>query len=177
MRFTTPLSQIAYAVDDVQAFATEHSRLFGSGPFLLSEGFDVQCTLRGEPVKFTVDVAFGQWGDVQVEVMHQTSPGPGLIHDLFPEGSGQTGVHHFLSLVEDIDVAVAGYEAAGYEAFFRCTLAGGTVAVFIDTRQLLGHYTELYEYTDEMRELFEAVKSASVGFDGTDPVRGSEWGS
>lgn len=177
MKFSTPLSQIAYAVDDVRSAAIQHSRLFGSGPFLLSEGFEVPCTLRGEQVTFTVDVAFGQWGDVQVELMHQTSPGAGLIHDLFPEGSGRTGLHHVLTLVDDLHEAVAAYEAEGYEAIFQCTLSGGTEAVFIDTSAELGHYIELYEYTDEMRDLFESVKAASIGFDGTDPVRGSDWGA
>lgn len=171
MPINTPLNQIAYAADDVRAFAREHSRLYGSGPFLVMEGFEVSCELRGEQITFTNDVAFGQWGDMQVEVMHQVNPGKGLIHDLFPEGSGRFGVHHFLNLVDDLPAAIAHFEEAGYEIIFRGAMPQGTNVVMIDTARTLGHVTELYEYSDEIRGLFEAVKNASVGFDGTDPVR------
>lgn len=172
MESKTPLSQIAYAVTDVREFAAQHARTFGSGPFLMMEGFQVDCLIRGEEVTFTVDVAFGQWDDVQVEVMQQTSPGLGLIHGLYaPEGQVRTGVHHICNLVEDVDAAVAGFEAAGYETVFSCTMPGGTKAVMIDTVASLGHFTELYEYTDEMRGLYEPVRAAAVGWDGSDPVR------
>ncbi len=171
MLLDQPVRQIAYAVADVREFATKHSRSYGSGPYLMVEDAEISGTIRGRDVTFKVDVAFGQWGEMQVEVLHQTTPGPGLIHELYPEGSGRFGVHHFCSIVDNLDAAIAEFEADGCETVFRGTMPLGTNAVMMDTEATLGHFTELYMYTDEIRWLYEGVKAASIGFDGSNPMR------
>jgi len=148
-----PVRQIAYAVADVREFATKHSRLHGSGPYLMVEDTEISGTIRGRDTTFKVDVAFGQWGEMQVEVLRQKTPGPGLIHELYPEGSGRTGIHH------------------GCETVFHGTMPLGTNVVMMDTEATSGHFTELYMYTDEIRWLYEGVKAASIGFDGSNPMR------
>lgn len=166
-----PVRQICYAVDDVRKFADRHAHIFGSGPFLLLENVEVTGTLRGRETTFRVDVAFGQWGDIQVELMHQVSGGPGLVHELFPEGSGLVGLHHVCLIVEDIAGAVADFAAQGFEVVWSVQMVGGTSVAMVDTSDQIGHFTEVYELTDEIKALYEGVREASVGFDGTDPVR------
>lgn len=171
MPFDKSVNQVAYAVTDIRGFATKHSRLYGSGPFLMIEDFEMSCNLRGKDVTFTVDVAFGQWGEMQVEIMQQKSSGPGIVHDLYPEGSGRSGIHHLCSIVDDLDSATAEFEVAGYEVAVRASMPLGTNVVHIDTAPTLGHFTELYTYTDEVRWLYEGVKAASIGFDGSNITR------
>lgn len=161
--------QIAYAVDDVRKFATRHSQIFGSGPFLMLEDAVITGDLRGETVTFTVDVAFGQWGDLQLELMRQKSGGRGLVSELYPDG--RIGVHHVCSIVDDGPAVLAAFEAAGSPLVWTAEMAGGTRVYMVDTTDAVGHFTEFYENTEEIRGLYDGVMRASADFDGSIPVR------
>ena len=71
-------------------------------------------TYRGEPSTTAVDYAFGQCGDVQVQLIAQPGAGNSIYRDMY--GPGEGGFHHMCALVplDDWDAQVAAFVDAGY---------------------------------------------------------------
>lgn len=170
--FGQPIRQIAYAVDDVRAAARRHSEIYGSGPFLVKRTALMRATHRGRDAELQLEVAYGQWGAMQVEFMRQISPGPSVIRDLYPEGSGRTGLHHFACIVDDIELATAEFVSAGYSEAGRLYTGVGDI-VFIDRTADEGCFIELYAVSPAVTAMYDTVARAAAGFDGRDPV--VEW--
>jgi hypothetical protein len=164
-----PIRQIAYVVKDVREAAKRHSALYGSGPFLVNKTPAMKSIHRGQAGVLELNVAFGQWGTMQVEFMHQINSGPSVLHDLFPEGSGKTGLHHFACIVDDLEGTVDAFKRAGHKEAGRLdTVAGDTV--FIDRLADEGYFIELYGSCPMLTGMYETIAKAAVGFDGREPV-------
>ena len=72
-----PPKQIAYAVPDAFEAAKRWAKDFGAGPFFISEHIPVtDVSYRGSPSSFDHTSAYGQWGDIMVELVQDLS----LIH-------------------------------------------------------------------------------------------------
>ncbi len=170
MLIDQPVRQIAYYVHDVKEAAKRHMALYGSGPFFLMEAPPLPARYRGKDMPFHHTTAFGQWGTMQVELLRQNDDLPSVLHDLYPVGSGRSGIHHAAIIVDDLEEAIANFAKAGYSEAMRVTPPGIT-AVFIDTVRTLGHFIELYEPTPAISGIYDMVAKAAIGFDGSDPIR------
>jgi catechol 2,3-dioxygenase-like lactoylglutathione lyase family enzyme len=126
---------------------------------------------HGKPMPFDPNVALGWSGDLMVEFLADNGSGPSIIHDLYPYGSGRTGIHHLCYHVDNIQTTVADFGAAGFPLAFSTTMIGGTEVAIVDTVAAYGHFIEFYEKTPEIRALYDLIRLSSVGFDGRDPVR------
>jgi Glyoxalase/Bleomycin resistance protein/Dioxygenase superfamily len=167
-----PVRQIAYFVPDVRAAAERHSKMFGSGPFFVMDHGRLLQTHRGKEAYFEHRTAFGQWGDMQVELIEQISPGPSVLHDLFPEGSGAYGLHHMALLVKNLDTAVRHFAEAGCPEILRGRIPSmGIEGVIVDSAKAYGHYIELYEPVPALANFYAQIRSAAANFDGREPVR------
>lgn len=165
-------SQIAYFVPDIREAAAQHSATFGSGPFFDAGPIQFSsCLYRGQPTDWDHSSAFGQWGDIMVEFMQQNKPGASVLHDVFPEGSNRYGVHHMAYMMDDPVGHAAELEAKGIETALRGTLTNGIEVIMVDTRERYGHLIEMYAPTKQLIDIYDFVREASVGFDGTNPVR------
>lgn len=83
------INQLGYVVDDLEKAALAHSKLFGSGPFVHFTPPAPERTLfRGEEVKNTMEVAYGMYGDLQIELIKPTSSDPTPY--TVPSGRGST---------------------------------------------------------------------------------------
>ena len=172
MLFGQRVEQIAYVVSNVWEAAERHSRTYGSGPFFAMDHVPVsEGWYRGKAMTLDANVALGQCGDVMVELLQDNGSAPSIIHDLYPYGSGRTGIHHLCYHVENLANTVADFEAEGFEVAFRTMMIGGTDVAIVDTASLNNHFVEIYEKTDEIKALYSFIKSAAIGFDGTSPVR------
>ena len=90
---TRPIVQVAYFVSDVRAAARQMHRRFGAGPFFVADRIDLAWgSHRGEPREFLHSSAYGQWGDVMMELVQQDEEGPSPFRDLY--GPGEEGIHH-----------------------------------------------------------------------------------
>lgn len=166
-----PIRQVAYFVADVREAALRHSRLFGSGPFFVADNILLKrCLHRGREAAFDHSSAYGQWGEVMVELVQQNNPGPSALRDLYPDGP-TGGLHHVALFVDDLAAAIAGFEAAGYETALHAELPTGFAFAMMDTVALNGHMVELYEPTPDLTGFYDYVRRKSRGFDGSDPVR------
>ena len=167
-----PVRQIAYFVDDVRKAAEDHHRLFGSGPFFLIEDIRQEVTYRGEKSVYHHSAAFGQWGEMQVELMQSLSSGPNILHELYPEGSGRHGLHHVALIVDDIEASVAEFNASGFPEAMRAFMPEMDMTVVLaDTVERYGHFVELYPAVPKILDFYDMVKAAAQDFDGKDLIR------
>ena len=99
-----PPKQIAYAVPDAFEAAQRWVKDFGAGPFFVSEHIPVTDVIyRGSPSTFDHTSAYGQWGDIMVELVQDHGTGPSVVRDLY--NVDESGLHHLAFFVEDIDLA------------------------------------------------------------------------
>lgn len=162
--------QVAYFVGDIVAAAHRMHRLFGAGPFYVIERIELAWgEHRGRPCRFLHSSAYGQWGDVMLELVQQDEEGPSPFRDLYPPGS--EGLHHVACFVDDLDAAVAGCRAAGWPAAARAATRSGVEFAFADASVALGHMIELYEPSPALLDFYRRVRDAASGWNHEDPVR------
>ena len=161
--FSGPV-QIAYAVDDVVTAAQQWSNR-GAGPFFVREHIDVHnVRVRGRPATFDHSSAYGQWGALMVELIHE--------HDAAADPVvGPTGIHHMAFFVERFGAAAAELRADGCDEVLYAETATGMPFAFHDARPDRGHLIEIYERTAPLERFYGMVRDASIDWDGTDPVR------
>jgi hypothetical protein len=156
--------QIAYAVGDVVAGAAAWSAL-GVGPFFVREHIEVaNVRVRGVTAGFDHSSAYGQWGDVMIELIHQHDGGDDPI-------VGAGGIHHVAHFVDDFTSASIALVAAGHAEVLYAETATGMPFAFHDALDERGHLIEIYERTAPLARFYDMVRIASVGWDGADPVR------
>ena len=165
-----PVVQIAYYVDDIVTAAEKMHRTFGAGPFFILRNIELsRGTHRGEDCPFVHSSAYGQWGDVMMELVQQESDGPSPFRDLY--APGQSGLHHLATIVPDQQKAYAEYKATGFDVATIAVTSGGTEFAFIDAVEKLGHFIEVYEESDGLRAFYDMVRAASLGWQGQDLIR------
>jgi Glyoxalase/Bleomycin resistance protein/Dioxygenase superfamily len=164
-----PIGHVGYVVDDVEEGVAWAVSTLGAGPFFVVAHlpFDV-CTFNGEPAEYDHSSAFGQWGEIKIEltVVHSTMP-PEFAEII---GGATPKVGHIGMLVDDLWQESAALEAAGLPVF-HTGAAGPVSARWHDGRAQLGHHVELLRRGPEIEGFYELIRSSSVGWDGSDPIR------
>ena len=166
-----PIRQIAYCVPDPRAAAETHSRMYGSGPFFLAEHVPVEnFRYRGNPGNFDHTTCFGQWGEIMLEFFQQHNNEPSQGHDMFPFGSGKSGIHHVALIVHHLEKSVLAFRSLNFEVASRFRMKDSFEVVFVDTRSLYGHMVELYS-GKEVSDIYDMVKNAARSWDMKEIVR------
>jgi hypothetical protein len=162
--------QVAYVVPDVEQAALRWAAEFGAGPFFINSHIAVSNVVhRGVAAEFDHTSAYGQWGDLMVELVHDHGPGPSVVRERF--APHESGLHHFAYMVDDFDVALAGLAASGYPVAMSAVTLGGTRFAFVDGLASHGHFFEVYQRSDRLLAFYGRVRTASLEWDGVDPVR------
>lgn len=171
MTAALPVRQIAYFCADVRKAALAHHAAFGSGPYFVADNIPLaRAVHRGVERVVDHSSAYGQWGDVMVEFVQQNNSGPSPFHDLYPEGSGRWGIHHVALFVNDVDAALADFEARGCPTALRAEMTDGFVFAFADTTSALGHMTELYAPVATLTGFYAMVSQAAKDYRGGDII-------
>jgi hypothetical protein len=165
-----PLVQVCYTVPDTRAAALEWVERTGAGPFFCMDHFSIDvATHRGEPAVWDHSAAFGQWGDIQLELIAQHRAEPATMAEAL--NFGEYKLQHLTWFTDDVGAESARLEAMGWPRVIDARLASGTHFAFHDARDPLGHLIEIYSPTPQVRAHYQAVAAAAVNWDGTDPVR------
>lgn len=163
------IKQVAYVVKDMDAALGYWTEVLNAGPFFMFEHSQMDDQrYRGGRSDVDVSLAVGNSGDVQIELIFCENDAPSVYKEFLD--AGRLGVHHVGLMPESYETAYKQYESLGFEAAFECKISG-TSLVYFDTVSALGHFTELWERSDAFIDFMGHVKEASVGWDGTDPVR------
>ena len=162
--------QIAYHVADPERAARHYSSTYGWGPFFLFEHIALsRCVYRGAPASFDHSSAYGQAGDLMIELISQADDAPSVLRDLYARDA--VGVHHVAHFVPDLPAALAYERDAGTTIALDACTAGGTAFAMLDTTHDLGHMIEIYEPAGDLSKFYRYVKRAAEGWDGSQPVR------
>jgi hypothetical protein len=161
--------QLGYVVDDVFAAARRWAEQFGAGPFFILE--HIPCTEvlhRGQPGTFDHSSAYGQWGDVMVELFVQHDDEPSAVREMYAQG--EQGLHHMAYFVDDQPAVIAELTAMGYPQAQIGWANNRTRFAFHDARHVLGHYIEIYPPAPGTKAFYEMVRTAAENWDGAEPI-------
>jgi methylmalonyl-CoA/ethylmalonyl-CoA epimerase len=138
------IPQICVVVRDVQEAMELYWKTFGIGPwqvYTMAPPLMTEMTIREKPEPYSMRIALAQVGNIQWELI-QPLTGQSIYKE-FLEQSGE-GVHHVLSVVDDYDKALAGFEAAGMQPLMGGTWRGATF-MYVDARKQLGTIVEIFK--------------------------------
>ncbi len=162
--------QLAYHVPDAVRAAEEFARTHGWGPFFVMRHIPLaSCLYRGAPAAFDHTSAYGQAGDLMIELIQGHGEAPNVLNEAFRPGD--TGLHHVAMFEDDLGAALAGWESRGFAVAMRATTTTGVEFAMVDTRTAFGHYLELYPPVRALQKFYGYVRAAAVDWDGTQPVR------
>jgi hypothetical protein len=148
----------------------DYARQFGWGPFFLFNHIPLStCVYRGSPATFDHSSAYGQAGEMMIELITQHDDSPSVLRDLYP-GVG-VGVHHMAHFVPNLAEALVQARSAGTEVAMDACTATGTRFAMLDTTRQLGHMIELYEGAGDLLKFYRFVRRAADGWDGSEPLR------
>lgn len=176
-----PIVQYGYYVQDLEASVDRWTAMMGAGPFLMVRPDNAITQLyRGAPAREDVSHAFGQCGDIQIQLTQQHDDAPSIWRDMYPDGG--EGLHHVAIIVDDMDAEVARFQAAGCSIGEQLTygplddsgkFAGQIGRVtYMDARAHLFSFVEILERSLLVEAPFRFVRSQSDKWDGTgDPRR------
>ena len=170
----TPFSvmQLGWTVfEDIEDAILRWVKLTGAGPFFVLRHVPmVNCVHRGISRAFDHDSAIGQWGDMQIELMHQRCDNLSHLRDLSPDG--QTRMASVSWMAPDVDIETRRMAGLGFPVVFHGNIFDGSMsATWFDTSSVLGCYAEVFADSPVIRMAAERCRQASQGWDGRDPIR------
>ena len=164
------IAQVAYFVSDVREAVPRMVATFGAGPFFVIDRIELaHAEHRGKACPFVHTSAYGQWGDIMMELVQQDSDGPSPFRDLY--GPGEEGLHHIATIVDNFDAACAAYADCGFPLATRATTLTGTEFGFVDATATLGHFIEIYEGSEGLLGFYAMVREAARDWQGEAPLR------
>jgi Glyoxalase/Bleomycin resistance protein/Dioxygenase superfamily len=162
--------QMAYVVEDIHRAMNQWVEQLKVGPWFLLERFTgVDPSYRGQPSEADVAIAMSFAGHMMIELIQPNNNEPSVYRETI-EKRGY-GFHHWGIASSDFDRDIETYRKRGAElAFFARVPSGGRVAYMDTTAQLPG-MVELIELGASFEPMFTGFYRASLGWDGSDPVR------
>jgi hypothetical protein len=162
--------QLCWVVPDLERAIDHWVKSTGAGPFFVFGGvhFD-DGQYRGTASDIEeCRASIGQLGDTQIELVQPTGDGRGIWSELAKPGTAV--LHHAGLYCTDYDAERAAYSADGSVIAYEGLMMGARTC-YIDTTATLGFFTELITANPIAEQVFGAIRSASEGWDGSDPIR------
>lgn len=159
--------QNAYVVCNLEEACRQFHDLYRIGPFFRLDNLELrEVVYRGRPAsdRIVIDVAFAQSGEILIELIAQSSPGPSAFRDVYAEG--EQGLHHVATWSSDYVAERQAFVDAGCEIAMELSGRGDYQMCFIDARPILGHMIELYPDHPDLRRLYTEVRERTPGWDG-----------
>lgn len=164
-----PIVQIAWVVDDLDKAMSQWLNL-GVGPFYTLDVDNMAVDYRGEPSSISMLIGLAHAGDIQVELIQQTSTEPSAYTEGAPCGS--VGFHHICRALGKYDETIKQLTDEGAVVVTEGRFGeGGPRFCYVDTRAILGCFLELADDSAVGNKLYTITRGAALDWDGSDPVR------
>jgi hypothetical protein len=161
--------QTAFVVEDIRESIDSWIQDCHVGPwFLLDHWTGDHPVYRGAPSRADVAIAMAFSGHMQIELIQPNDGNPSVYKEAI-DARGY-GFHHLGRASDDIGADIAALEGRGYALAFRAGVPTGGDVAYMDKPGYSG-FLELITATSGMEEAFTRFWRASVGWDGSDPVR------
>ena len=161
--------QTAFVVADIRESIESWIRDCSVGPWFLLDHFTGEHPVyRGARSQADVAIAMAFAGHMQIELIQPNDANPSVYKETI-DARGH-GFHHLGRASDDIEADIAELESRGYTLAFRAGVPTGGDVAYMDKPGNSG-FLELITATDAMEEAFTSFWRASVGWDGSDPVR------
>jgi hypothetical protein len=168
--FFGEIRQLGYVVPDIVAAMDYWSTVLGVGPFFYAERVPVvNFTYRGQPSSPITSVALANSGPVQVELIQQRNDAPTMYRD-FVQAKG-SGLQHVAYWTQNFDADMARLSARGFKVGMGGEVGARGRFVYFETEYHPGAVIELSEVEGPKGKMFDLIRNAAVGWDGSDPVR------
>jgi hypothetical protein len=168
--FFGEIRQLGYVVPDIIAAMDYWSRVLGVGPFFYAERVPVvNFTYRGEPSSPITSVALANSGPVQVELIQQRNDAPTMYRD-FVQAKG-SGLQHIAYWTQNFDSDMARLTERGFKVGMGGEVGARGRFVYFETEYHPGAVIELSEVEGPKGRMFDLIRNAATGWDGSDPVR------
>lgn len=160
--------QLAFVPNDFDAAIRHWTQTMGIGPFYLVENIHLDgMKYRGQPTDAVFTLALAYWGDIQIELIRPENDAPSIYSG---EYAAAEGLHHVCLLVDDIAEARRVCAQQGAEVVIEGRF-GASEVIYVDPGPGAGHLVEILQQAKDGPDLFAIIKAASVGWDGSEPVR------
>lgn len=166
--------QVAFIVEDLEAEMRRFRQELNLGPWFVIDHFPFDwARYRGEPTELDISLALAYSGSMMFELIQQNDDGPSVYRET--QAKRGWGFHHWAVTVPpaNYDATLDGYRARGHEIALEASVGVGGRAAYVDVPLLPG-MIELIECTPKVEGLFTSIQQASVGWDGSDPIRRME---
>ena len=165
-----PVMQIAFVPTDFDAALRYWTQVMGVGPFFLIENIELgDMHYLGEPTDCVFSLALAYWGDMQIELIRPENSAPGIYRGTY--GVNGDVLHHTCILTNDIENARKICDTAGAKVLVEGKVGDDGSVIYVDTGNGAGSIVEILQPASGSESLFAMIKAASVGWDGSDPVR------
>jgi hypothetical protein len=160
--------QTAFVVEDIRESIQSWISDCHVGPWFLLDHFTGDDPIyRGAPSQADVAIAMAFAGHMQIELIQPNDRNPSVYKETI-DTRGH-GFHHLGRASDDVDADIAELEGRGYSLAFRAGVPTGGDVAYMEKPG--SGFLELIAATDGMEEVFTSFWQASVGWDGSDPVR------
>ena len=145
--------QHAYVVNDLEDACRRWQRLLGAGPFAIRLHHQTTAfSYRGTDVEADVSYAFGYLGDTMVQLIEQHDDKPSIYRDMY--AAGEEGFHHLAYLVHEVEPEKRRLLDLGFDVACELNAGPAVHAVYFDTREVTGGFTELHNDPPRILGLF-----------------------
>ncbi|OHV30775.1 MULTISPECIES: VOC family protein [Pseudofrankia] len=166
--------QIGYIVRDLDKALASWLEL-GVGPWYVLRGQTESGTYRGAPCTVTVSIAFGNSGDLQVELICPEDDTPSIYREFLD--AGQEGFHQLAWWTDDFPATMRSVEAAGWPVVWSGDGGGAARYAYVEPPSGPATIVEIMEATAATEGIATLVRQAAVDWDGSEPIRAIELGA
>ncbi len=169
-RFLGDIRQLGYVVPDIEAAMTHWTEVMGVGPFFYNPRVPIEgYHYGGESFELENSVALANSGFIQVELIQTRNDAPSMYRDFMQ--AGNMGLQHVAYWTTSFDADLARMEALGFRVQMGGKVGENGRFVYFDREAHPGTVIELSEVLGPKGRVFEMIREASEGWDGSDPVR------
>lgn len=164
------MRQVGIVVRDIEAAMRHWMNVCGVGPWFYTDRLAItQFSYKGQQYdQMHASIALANSGDVQLELIQQRCETPSMYRDFL--AAGHEGMQHWSSWPADYDAKYQHALANGYSVGQEGDSPRGRFVYFWQEGHP-GTVIEMADATPERVRIFDAVRKAAVGWDGSDPIR------
>jgi hypothetical protein len=165
------ISQNGYVVRDIHAAMDHWVNVMGVGPWFYFDRVPIDWFRhRGRDSNLEMSVALANSGALQIELIQQANDAPSMYTEFL--AAGREGLQHVAYWTTDYQPLYDRALSLGYTIGQEGQIGGPQGRfVYFDTEAHQGTVIELSDISGPKGAFFEFVKAASVGWDGSEPIR------